>query len=335
MKNYFRKITNQVGLVGSFSFVLSMPVLVSGQNTFPSTGNVGIGTATPLAPLHINSAGNTGEIISSSGGIAGLELRGTGPSTIPMITLSNPDKYLYTGIYMDKDGNLRFICPGVSFTSTKTGLFGIGTLFPKSLLHLNTTNKDAILRLQSNNNGAFGSASVEFWSDPTTSPNEWRPGGIQSFDKGGFVGGLKFYTNGSGSDSKTSMKEAMEITDGKVIIGDVDNNLNSSSESYSLFVKKGILTERLKVAVGNSSNWADYVFDKNYQLLNLSEVENYIQKNKHLPGIPSSEQMVENGMDVLQMNAKLLEKVEELTLYTIELNKKYAALEQKLNGLSK
>ena len=64
-------------------------------------------------------------------------------------------------------------------------------------------------------------------------------------------------------------------------------------------------------------------------------MENYIQKNKHLPGIPSSEQMVENGMDVLQMNAKLLEKVEELTLYTIELNKKYAALEQKLNGLSK
>jgi trimeric autotransporter adhesin len=61
----------------------------------------------------------------------------------------------------------------------------------------------------------------------------------------------------------------------------------------------------------------------------LQQVEQYVQKNKHLPNIPSAEQVVNEGIDLAKMNAKLLEKVEELTLYIIEQDKRLKALEEK------
>ena len=90
---------------------------------------------------------------------------------------------------------------------------------------------------------------------------------------------------------------------------------------YSLYVGQGLLAERIKVAVKNSSEWSDYVFAPGYRLRELSEVEAYVKANKHLPGVPSAEQVVEEGVDVVKMNAKLLEKIEELTLYMIDLKK--------------
>ena len=67
--------------------------------------------------------------------------------------------------------------------------------------------------------------------------------------------------------------------------------------------------------------WADYVFEKDYELMSLYEVEKYINSNKHLPGIPSEEEIVEGGVNVAKMNVLLMEKVEELTLHMIQLRK--------------
>lgn len=97
---------------------------------------------------------------------------------------------------------------------------------------------------------------------------------------------------------------------------------------YKLYVQDGILTEKIKVAVKNSGNWADYVFAKDYQLKSIEEVETYINENKHLPDVPSAEEVVESGIDVAQMDALLLQKIEELTLYVIQLKAELNALKQ-------
>ncbi len=115
----------------------------------------------------------------------------------------------------------------------------------------------------------------------------------------------------------------MQVADnGKVTIGN-PSNMNGN---YRLYVETGIITEKLKVAT--VSNWADYVFDKKYNLLSLKEVEKYIKTNKHLPNVPSAEEVAKEGIDMAKMDAKLLEKIEELTLYVIQLNKKIEQLEK-------
>jgi len=89
---------------------------------------------------------------------------------------------------------------------------------------------------------------------------------------------------------------------------------------YKLYVETGILTEKIVVAVANSATWADYVFDTNYKLMPLAEVANFVQEHHHLPNVPSATEVVKSGLDLGMMDAKLLEKIEELTLYLIEQN---------------
>jgi trimeric autotransporter adhesin len=118
---------------------------------------------------------------------------------------------------------------------------------------------------------------------------------------------------------------------GAVVIGSTVATLPAG---YKLYVADGILAEKVKVALKSGANWADYVFDKNYKLASLSQVESFIQKNKHLPGVPSAEELVkEGGIDMNQMFAKQMEKIEELTLHLIELNKKVEKLENENKAL--
>lgn len=88
---------------------------------------------------------------------------------------------------------------------------------------------------------------------------------------------------------------------------------------YRLYVKDGILTEKVKVAIENTADWSDYVFDPNYQLMPLNELKTFINQNCHLPNVPSANEVVNNGIDLAKMDAVLLEKIEELYLYVIEL----------------
>jgi hypothetical protein len=115
---------------------------------------------------------------------------------------------------------------------------------------------------------------------------------------------------------------------GTLSIGNV-----SQPAGYQLYVAQGILTEKVKVAVQGSTNWSDFVFNKDYKLNTLPEVEAYINKNKHLPEIPSAVEVVKDGIDLAQIDAKLLQKIEELTLYVIDLNKSVETLKAENKSL--
>ncbi len=100
-----------------------------------------------------------------------------------------------------------------------------------------------------------------------------------------------------------------------------------------LTVDGTILAKEVRVAISTSTHWADYVFDKDYKLMPLKEVESYIQANKHLPEVPSSEEVEKDGVEVTEISAVLLKKIEELTLYAIELQKKLEAQQKEINIL--
>ena len=82
-------------------------------------------------------------------------------------------------------------------------------------------------------------------------------------------------------------------------------------------------------------SWADYVFDDGYALMPLESVKVYISQNGHLPGLPTADEVASDGIDVGEMQAKTLEKVEELTLYLLELKAENAMLRLELNKLTK
>ncbi len=114
---------------------------------------------------------------------------------------------------------------------------------------------------------------------------------------------------------------------GKVGIGGVTTFPTTAGtvnvSNYKLFVSGGILTEEVRVNLRNSTTglWADYVFNKDYYLKPLCEVEKFINDNGHLPNVPSAKQVKEEGIELGNMAKIQQEKIEELTLYIIEQNK--------------
>ncbi|PYF74202.1 hypothetical protein [Pedobacter nutrimenti] len=94
--------------------------------------------------------------------------------------------------------------------------------------------------------------------------------------------------------------------------------IGTTSPKEKLSVNGNIRAKEVKV---ETANWPDYVFAKDYALPSLKETEKHIQEKGHLPGIPSAVEVKNNGVDLGEMNAKLLQKIEELTLYMIELKK--------------
>lgn len=113
--------------------------------------------------------------------------------------------------------------------------------------------------------------------------------------------------------------------------GQFNNSLSigttSINPNYKLIVDGTISTKKLRV---NTTPWADFVFNKNYPLLPINKLEEYIKLNKHLPEIPTTNEVEKSGVDVGEVQAKLLQKIEELTLYLIDQNKRIAMLENKL-----
>lgn len=108
------------------------------------------------------------------------------------------------------------------------------------------------------------------------------------------------------------------------------NGIASDGQKYKLFVKDGIRSEKVKVDIASSNGWADYVFEKDYKLMSLNELDQFISKNGHLPEVPTTKEAIENGIELKEMNILLLKKIEELTLYTIEQQKRIEALEKKV-----
>ena len=102
---------------------------------------------------------------------------------------------------------------------------------------------------------------------------------------------------------------------------------NINDATYRLYVEKGIRTRKVKV---DQATWPDFVFHPTYRLRPLSEVAQYIQQYQHLPDMPSAEEVKKEGIDLGDNQAMLLKKIEELTLYIIDLNKQVQDMKKKL-----
>ncbi len=94
----------------------------------------------------------------------------------------------------------------------------------------------------------------------------------------------------------------------------------NDTKGYKLAVAGKVIAEEIKVSL--IENWPDFVFEKNYELNTIKSLEHFININGHLPGIPSKNDVIETGIYLGEMDSKLLMKIEELTLYIIEMNKK-------------
>lgn len=117
---------------------------------------------------------------------------------------------------------------------------------------------------------------------------------------------------------------------------DVNGNLGigtTDTKGYKLAVNGNAIFTKVKV--NPFAGWPDYVFDEGYPLTSLKVLGDFVRSEKHLPGIPSANEIAENGQDIGEINMQLVKKVEELTLYLLDHNKKIDLLLEKVEALEK
>ncbi|MFC5047074.1 hypothetical protein ACFSTE_11465 [Aquimarina hainanensis] len=295
-------------------FMLTVCFFVGyGQNTFPSNGNIGIGTLNPQQKLHIH--GSTPNITLISGAAPGIIFSPISTNNLSLagIGLSTINGHYHTtsliGDFNIRSGGGKDIVFGTLSTASATN--GNECMRIKN---------DGTLQLKGNKGVVFSDYGGGF----KMIDNSWiRTSGNKSFYHNRGI----MRTDGTFQVGRAGNRFIVK-TNGEVGIG--VNNTNG----YKLAVKGNIITEELKIRTYES--WPDYVFSPDYSLKTLKEIENHIKKEGHLPNIPSAKEVKEKGINIGEMNAKLLQKIEELTLYLIEINKKVYALESEnvqLKGL--
>ena len=186
------------------------------------------------------------------------------------------------------------------------GIFNSGTNFS-----LQTNGTARLTALSSNGNVGVATATPAY-----------------TFDVNGTVNATTFRVGGNQVGMWPVASSNISYTAGKVSIG-----TTAAPAGYDLAVGGKIVAE--EVVVKLEANWPDYVFENDFKLMPLNEVQQYINANKHLPGVPSALEVKENGVAVGEMNAVLLKKIEELTLYVLELKKENEAQQKQLEELKK
>ncbi len=189
---------------------------------------------------------------------------------------------------------------GNSSGFNSTGKVGIGNVtVPESKLHIKSdSNEDAGIILE-----------------PTS---ETHTAFLQIYDEK-----HKIMVNKEKGMSFMSKGDKISF-DASAITMNAKLSINTSSRfadgyEYALAVSGGILTT--EVLVKEVTEWYDYVFDDNYKMKSISELERYIDENGHLPDMPSESEVLNKGYGLVEMDGLLLKKIEELTIYTIELHK--------------
>lgn len=264
-------------------------------------GKVGVGTSGPSEKLTILTPTNNYGLNHTDGNVQMVSF--VGGSTITagwMGTKSNHP----LGFFTNGTGSAMMIL--------QNGSVGISTITPTSRLHIvaNSSTAYAQLFLEESDNdyarlnfkttNAVNSGN-NFWTIATYNAN------TRSSEK------MNFYNNATG--------DLMTIT------GEGNVGIGTTNPTYKLSVNGNIRSKEVIVETG----WADYVFDEKYKLAPLQEVEKFIQQNNHLPNIPSAKEVEEKGLSVGDMQKRMMEKIEELTLYVIEQQKEIEKLKSAQN----
>jgi len=297
-----------------------------------STGNIGVGTVDPTAKLHVvNSSVSIspdnnlnhasiliGNIDDRFGVMAfdGNEITQSGHNLV--LTAARKNAYNEGG-----DILFRTQTPAlIRMTIKENGDVGIGTTTPNSKLNI-YGGRATIQR-----SDAGGDAVLEL---STALETDTKSGSNTNYIfTNAKDGALVLRTDISTQDVQIQNN----ATSGNVLIGDLSDPNFTYTTKEKLMVNGNIAAKGIKIHP--SSPWPDYVFDKDYSLQPLSEVESYISENKKLPAIPSAQEIKEKGMDMPELQRLQMQKIEELTLYAIaqqkqieELIKRNKAQEQK------
>jgi hypothetical protein len=227
------------------------------------------------------------------------------------------------------------------YYNNTTGNVGVGTTTPAVRMHLSTIMNPGLatelLRLEVRGNGGneLGGegAAITFYTPMSPSP-DLLGAQIYSFRENGInaspTTALRFATNNSG----TLLDRLVISGTGNVGIGTTDNsNWNLAGSTYKLAVGGSMIAT--SVTVKAMANWPDYVFKGGYPLPSLTDIKNYIDQNQHLPETPSAQEIAKDGQNLGEMNRLLLKKVEELTLYAIENERRDKEKEKLLTSLQK
>jgi hypothetical protein len=266
--------------------------------------------------LQVDANGNVSTTPNGNYGV-GLWTKGSNATSDDIINTNQNNVGIGTTTYLlaskfQVGGSVLKVSVGDAFNSTTwyTGYIGFNASKPTSsgnwFIESNGINLNAASALI-----ADASGNLNFVTLPS------------------FNGGNLGYT-----PDDTYMRNATKMTvraDGKVTIGNTQNTIFDPTTPYKLYVTGGIRTERVKVDVPGI--WSDYVFDTNYKMMSLDELNSYLFHNKHLPDIPTETEVCNNGFDVAEMQSLILKKVEELTLYVIQLKKENDDLKTKYNEL--
>ena len=141
-----------------------------------------------------------------------------------------------------------------------------------------------------------------------------------------------YFTNDEDRDFRIVSPQKMGLHSGNITLtGKVGVNIENTTASYALAVDGGLITT--KVYIQDVDDWPDYVFDDTYRLMPLHELRNYIGANRHLPEMPSEDEVAREGYDLNGMQQALVKKIEELTLYTLKQQEEIEALRKMVEEL--
>jgi len=304
-------------LISVIIFCISNFAIAQWSGTNPiyfNSGKVGIGTTTPGKALTINSDIDTHLRISKSAYPNNFDFG---------ITSHNADIGYSTGT--TTNANIRFLTNGSPKMYLRhDGNLGIGTIDPKE--KLSVIGQNVSFYSQTSYNQLQLGRSVNESVKLNVGDNHMFLDYNQDSDANtSHILHIRNLANGTSSDNdiRFSTGGAERITiksGGNIGIGTID-------PKEKLSVNGTILSKKVRVSIA-PGDWSDYVFASGYNLQSLIEVETFIKANKHLPDVPSAKEVVANGLDLGDMDATLLKKVEELTLYLIQENKDKEALKK-------